>query len=472
MSYKDARIEDQTPERSVLRAAAPACSHEACGTIYSARATQRPGRERRGAEAQGAEPLRPRTDSGAPKRAAILFRANMSVPDEIFRAVYRGDVGALQTWLTSGGDANGRSEPNQFPGGLNGHSLLETAFYHSADDPRCLSLLLENGGRFAPDFLRRALVAANDERPIAPTAVEFLVQHGADVNYADAKGFSILHVLANGCSPRKALSFIPTIVALGGRVDAKTINESTVNWAQESFTSPGVTPLMLAAERTPGYMTDREEVRHDMVLVARQLLRCGADINVRHGDPNQGTHPGCTAAEFAEGYFHDLCSGYARNDQEVMLEFLKEVERAGSFKKWLKEPRKELLVLRKLVERGRATAPSSVPAFEAAARYAGPRDGMVFTTRDGATGYYSDAAAYVPERLFITSTPAAGGLPDVLFWKVLSFWRSSRDDDDYTPAAVIAARAERAAYRQARAAARLREHPNSRPASQSYLSGY
>ena len=47
--------------------------------------------------------------------------------------------------------------------------------------------------------------------------------------------------------------------------------------------------------------------------------------------------------------------------------------------------------------------------------------------------YVDDAAAYVPERLFITSTPGAGGLPDVLFWKVLSFWRSSRDDDDYVP---------------------------------------
>ncbi len=77
---------------------------------------------------------------------------------------------------------------------------------------------------------------------------------------------------------------------------------------------------------------------------------------------------------------------------------------------------------------------ASVPPFEAATRYAGPRAGMVFTTRDGATGYYvDDAAAYVPERLFITSTPAAGGLPDVLFWKVLSFWRSSRDDEDYVP---------------------------------------
>ena len=44
-----------------------------------------------------------------------------------------------------------------------------------------------------------------------------------------------------------------------------------------------------------------------------------------------------------------------------------------------------------------------------------------FTTRDGATGYYRDAAP-VPERLFCAST-----LPDVLFWKVLSFWRTARD---------------------------------------------
>ncbi len=35
----------------------------------------------------------------------------------------------------------------------------------------------------------------------------------------------------------------------------------------------------------------------------------------------------------------------------------------------------------------------SMPAFEPAARYAGPRAGMVFTTRDGKTGYYEDAAA-------------------------------------------------------------------------------
>ena len=132
-----------------------------------------------------------------------------------------------------------------------------------------------------------------------------------------------------------------------------------------------------------------------------------------------------SAVEFAEGKLRHLEYDQRRPQQEAIATLLREIERAGSFKKWLNEPRKELLVLRKLVERGRATAPrASVPPFEAATRYAGPRAGMVFTTRGSATGYYRDAA--VPVRLFCAST-----LPDVLFWKVLSFWRTSRDDDDY-----------------------------------------
>lgn len=73
---------------------------------------------------------------------------------------------------------------------------------------------------------------------------------------------------------------------------------------------------------------------------------------------------------------------------------------AGSFKKWLNVPRKQLLVLRKLVERGRATPPPTVR-------------GMLVECP--------------LERLF-PAPRAAESLPDVLFWKVLSFWRTSRDD--------------------------------------------
>ena len=87
-----------------------------------------------------------------------------------------------------------------------------------------------------------------------------------------------------------------------------------------------------------------------------------------------------------------------RPQQEAIATLLWEIQRAGSFKKWLKAPRIQLLVLRKLVERGRATA---------------PRGGLL-------------------ERLF-PAPRAAPGPPDVLFWKILGFWRTSRDDDVCVP---------------------------------------
>ena len=82
--------------------------------------------------------------------------------------------------------------------------------------------------------------------------------------------------------------------------------------------------------------------------------------------------------------------------KQAVLTFLNDVSAAGgTYKRHVNEPRKRLLVLAKLCERGRATAP-----------------------RRGALA-----------RLFPTrrSRRAGEGLPDVLIWKVLSFWRTSRD---------------------------------------------
>ena len=51
-----------------------------------------------------------------------------------------------------------------------------------------------------------------------------------------------------------------------------------------------------------------------------------------------------------------------------------------------------------------------MPAFEPAARYAGPRAGMIFTTRDGRTGYYADAAAQSSRRRDDASSSSASSL--------------------------------------------------------------
>ena len=70
---------------------------------------------------------------------------------------------------------------------------------------------------------------------------------------------------------------------------------------------------------------------------------------------------------------------------EGTLAFFRDYRAAGgTWRRYVTEPRKRLLVLRRLVERGRAAPP----------------DGTLARVQ---------------------------GLPDVLFWKVLAFWRSSRD---------------------------------------------
>jgi len=74
---------------------------------------------------------------------------------------------------------------------------------------------------------------------------------------------------------------------------------------------------------------------------------------------------------------------------EAFIELLTAVREAGSWKRYANEPRVQLVVLRKLTERGRARVP----------RY-----------------------HCMHTRLFARRT-----LPDVLFWKILEFWRTDRD---------------------------------------------
>ena len=77
---------------------------------------------------------------------------------------------------------------------------------------------------------------------------------------------------------------------------------------------------------------------------------------------------------------------------EGTLAFFRDYRTAGgTWKRYVAEPRKELLVLRKLAEKGRARPPRA-------------------------------RLAMAPTGLF-----ARDGLPDVLFWKVLVYWRSERD---------------------------------------------
>ena len=87
-------------------------------------------------------------------------------------------------------------------------------------------------------------------------------------------------------------------------------------------------------------------------------------------------------------------------------DFLAGVKAAGSWRAYWRAPRVELVRLRSLCDRGRAEPPS-------------PRVSR-------SSNELSVAEAKVLERLFGAPTRR---LPNEVFWTILTFWRSSRDDD-------------------------------------------
>ena len=152
------------------------------------------------------------------------------------------------------------------------------------------------------------------------------------------------------------------------------------------------TPLMLSA-RYSGFVS---------LGVVRELLRGGASLDaVDH----RGRTVEATARTRLQRPIYDRPwpSIPERPDLhrrpgavEAFLELCAAVRAAGSWKRYANEPRVQLVVLRKLAESGRAVA-----------------------TRGVATRLFA------PRRR--VQAMGSRALPDVLFWKILEFWRTDRD---------------------------------------------
>ena len=175
---------------------------------------------------------------------------------------------------------------------------------------------------------------------------------------------SPLHYAAKmGAMPRQE-ELIRALLDAGAPVDARTTSASA---------RTGVTPLMSAANC--GYTSPR---------VLRLLLKYGSDVDAVDAE-------GRTAEDHARAALNypTIPAEYVRHRGpgvvEGTLALFRDYRAAGgTWKRYVAEPRKQLLVLRRLVEGGRAAPP----------------DGTLARVQ---------------------------GLPDVLFWKVLAFWRSDRD---------------------------------------------
>ncbi len=223
-----------------------------------------------------------------------------------------------------------------------------------------VELLLQAGA--SPEV--RSLMTAIGAKNVAVALL--LVAHGVDVK--EPYGLhSPLHFAAKmgnpGAMPRQE-ELIRALLDAGAPVDARTISAPP---------RTGATPLMHAANC--GYTSPR---------VLRLLLKYGSDVDAVDAE-------GRTAEDHARAALNypTIPAEYVRHRGpgvvEGTLALFRDYRAAGgTWKRYANEPRKRLLVLRRLVERGRAAPP----------------DGTLARVQ---------------------------GLPDVLFWKVLAFWRSDRD---------------------------------------------
>ena len=308
---------------------------------------------------------------------------NMDLPGAVADAAEEGDVDAVRDLLANGGapDAN-----------IDGLTLLEIASVSSR--PSCAviaEILCAAGARAEGDNGNEEYFLSFAAFLGAVDTVRVLLRHGASVSVTNRHGFAALHhaVEANDwrryidpwsrAHSRAAASMghqgvIRLLLRHGAAVDARTGNAR-------------LTPLMVAAKFS-GFIS---------LGVVRELLSCGADLDLVNGN---GRNAEALARKRLSKEIY-TGEGIPENTQgwrrpgavEAFLALLADVRAAGSWKRYANEPRVQLIVLRKLAESGRAVATRGI------------------LTR-----------LFAPRRRLMISA-----LPDVLFWKILEFWRTDRD---------------------------------------------
>ena len=231
-------------------------------------------------------------------------------------------------------------------------------------------------------------------------------------------GCTLLHI---ACDDERAAKILPTVLAAGADVNARSSNGDTPLHVTsfknhippnigallldrgadiDARNDQGITSLMLVNGKAPVFHPQFHRAWVSL-LVAR-----GARVDLRD-------HAGLDAldhAEAAKGGFqrrmHDLLLSAGEREREIglsgdMIEMLHDARAAGgTWQQFLHEPRASLDVLRALCERGRAVAPISGPLSRL----------FPGNSRSGSA-----------------DVSAGAELPMELFRHVLAFWRSDRD---------------------------------------------
>ena len=198
--------------------------------------------------------------------------------------------------------------------------------------------------------------------------IDLLLSRGADIDATDADGRTAVYEMLNHWTRHRSLPALRVLLSHGADVNlARTHNPGSV--------LHGMSPLMIAASAGGPDM-------------ARLLLRAGADPEHRDG-------VNCTAEE--------TYRSTSRSENALKCaDLLRDVRLAGGWKRYVLQPKYDLLVLRALCHRGRTTLSARTP--EVLVR--------LFSAPDGRRRTRSTRATAGVRRVH---------LPDPLFWRVLEF---------------------------------------------------
>ena len=262
-------------------------------------------------------------------------------------------------------------------------------------DARDLNESFPYGDRLSPDddhpelFKARGtlLHAAVDPLAFTPDGdrrdmVNLLLANGADVEAVDESGLTPLHYSAH-------LGDLRMVAMLVERAGAD------INARDED----GCTPLLSAI------FPDKSPDKFELV---RFLVIHGAELFLQQPVSNSAS-PRLTP-------FLDVVANARAGKADHIADWLAKISAAGSWRRYLRAPRLALVSLRALCARGRA-APPAVKLRTISA------ESLIF------------------ERLFPVPPskfkPAPRALPDEVFWHVLSFWRTNRDDESKSEEVVV-----------------------------------
>ena len=259
----------------------------------------------------------------------------------VARAVSAGDMRTVEAFIANGGNVNQTYTLSLF--GSNCPSLLALAI-GSSNVPMC-ELLIAHGAKCREaDMFNMQREDAHGFFPSVEQA-QLLVTHGADPAWTSDVGWGLLHksvVLCN--NPLECARFLSFLVAKGVPVDAHLRPSGSGHWED------GTTPLMVAAKYLP-----------TTPIYVRTLLRLGADPRAEEQTPFR--HGAMWYAQRALFEYRRKLGYLSPGEAEVWVakkqavaDLIEGVAVAGSYKRYVTAPRIQLLVLRKLCERGRATA--------------------------------------------------------------------------------------------------------------------